>query len=57
VGFRPYFTYDGSGRVTQMTLEAVNPAENRTTYYDYDASSRMNRQVGPELCITYFDYL
>jgi len=56
LGFRPYFTYDGSNRVTQMSLESSNPAENRLTYYTYDANGFLSKMQGPENYTSYFNY-
>jgi len=56
MGFKPYFTYNAGNRINSMTLEGSDPAKERVTYYDYDASGRMNKMIAPEGCITYFDY-
>ncbi|MCE9584591.1 MAG: hypothetical protein K8T20_19040 [Planctomycetes bacterium] len=56
LGYKPYFSYDASGRVNAMTLESADVSKERVTYYDYDVSGRMNKAIWPENCISYFDY-
>ncbi len=60
MGMNAYFTYDATNTViTKLTLQAPNPAQNRVTYYNYQAGTApqpMTSIIGPAGCTTYFAY-
>jgi YD repeat-containing protein len=57
LGLVPYLSYDGSGLLERLVLEdSTTPANNRVSYFQYDASRNLTRIIGPESCITYFGY-
>jgi YD repeat-containing protein len=60
MGMTAYFTYDSSNiSVTKLTLQAPNAAQNRVTYYNYQAGvspQPMASIIGPSGCVTYFAY-
>ncbi|MGE0709151.1 MAG: SMP-30/gluconolactonase/LRE family protein [Planctomycetota bacterium] len=56
-GLVPYFSYDGSGRLSRLVFEdALDAANNRTAYFTYDGAGNLQRLTGPEGCETYFIY-
>jgi len=56
-GLVPYLSYDGSGLLTRLVLEdAAAPANNRTTYFAYDANRNLTTITGPEGCVTELSY-
>ncbi|MCO5170154.1 MAG: hypothetical protein M9894_27790 [Planctomycetes bacterium] len=55
-GLVPYLTYDGDGLLERLVLEdPLEPQNNRVSYFHYD-SRNLTSVVGPELCVTYFEY-
>ncbi|MCO5168154.1 MAG: hypothetical protein M9894_17570 [Planctomycetes bacterium] len=57
LGLVPYLSYDGGGLLTRLVLEDPgNAANNRVTYLQYDGDANLTRILGPEGCVTYFQY-
>lgn len=57
LGLVPYLSYNGSGLLERLVLEdSTTPANNRTSYLQYDGDRNLIRIIGPEQCITYFTY-
>jgi YD repeat-containing protein len=57
-GLVPYLAYDATtGLLSTFVLQDwTTPANNRTSYFSYDANRNLTRIIGPENCITYFAY-
>lgn len=57
IGLVPYFTYNASGLLEKLQLQdGGTPANTRESYFTYDANKNLLRIIGPESCITYFEY-
>jgi len=56
-GLVPYLSYDSNGLLERLVLEDLDtPANNRTTYFDYDADKNLTKITGPEGCVTSLSY-
>lgn len=56
-GMIAYLRYDAAGLCSALVLEdGATAANNRTTYFAYDANKNLSKITGPELCVTYFEY-
>jgi YD repeat-containing protein len=56
-GLVPYLAYDANGLCSMLCLQDNgNAANNRTWYYTYDGNTNLLKAIGPELCVTYFEY-
>lgn len=56
-GLSAYLRYDAAGLCSALVLEdGAAAANNRTTYFQYDANTNLIKITGPELCVTYFEY-
>jgi len=57
LGLVPYLSYNASGLFERLVLEdSAAATNNRTTYFTYDGNRNLLRIIGPQSCITYFEY-